>query len=85
MRWTDRFDRHAELVDRMAGTLGLDLTEEMLRGTLPPMDLRATVVACMGCKEAGACARWLDENAAGAEAAPSFCVNRERFQRLAGA
>ncbi|MCU0854298.1 MAG: DUF6455 family protein, partial [Rhodobacteraceae bacterium] len=30
----------------MAGTLGLDLTEEMLRGNLPPMDLRATVVAC---------------------------------------
>lgn len=83
MLWMDRFDKHASLVNRMAGTLGVDLAEEMLRGSLPPQDLRSTVLNCMGCKEAEACGAWLDANAAGAEAAPGFCRNRERLQALA--
>jgi hypothetical protein len=83
MRWMDRFDRHADLVDRMAGALGVDLTEEMLRGNLPPQDLRGLVLNCMGCREAKACEGWLAENAAGADVAPGYCRNRERLQALA--
>lgn len=84
MRWMDRFDRHAELVDRMAGTLGVDLTGEMLRGDLPPQDLRGIVLTCMGCREAEACEGWLAAHAAGSDVAPGYCRNRERLQTLAG-
>jgi hypothetical protein len=83
MRWMDRFDRHAELLDRMAGTLGVDLTEEMLQGHLPPEHLRGLVLSCMGCRDDGACEGWLAENAGGADAAPGFCRNRERLKALA--
>jgi hypothetical protein len=83
MRWTERFDMHAGLVTRMAGTLGVDLAEEAMRGELPPQDLRGLVMTCMGCREAGACGAWLEENAGGAAAAPGFCRNRERLQALA--
>lgn len=84
MRWMDRFDTHAELVNRMAGTLGVDLAEEMLRGNLPPQALRATVLNCMGCRETGACATWLDAHGEGSDVTPGYCRNKERLQGLAG-
>ena len=83
MIWMDRFDKHAELVNRMAGTLGVDLAEEMLRGDFPPQDLRATVLTCMGCREAGACESWLAAHPEGADATPDYCRNRERLEALA--
>ena len=83
MLWMDRFDKHAELVNRMADTLGVDLAEEMLRGNLPPQDLRATVLNCMGCREAGACETWLAAHPEGADATPGYCRNKERLEALA--
>jgi hypothetical protein len=83
MLWMDRFDKHAELVNRMAETLGVDLAEEMLRGNLPPQDLRATVLNCMGCREAGACENWLSDHPEGADATPGYCRNKERLEALA--
>lgn len=83
MSWTNRFDKHAGLVHRMAGTLGVDLAEEMLGGSLPPQEFRSAVLSCMGCKEAGACERWLAEHAAGSAVTPSYCRNRERLEALA--
>ena len=83
MQWMNRFDKHAELVNRMAETLGVDLAEEMLRGNLPPQDLRSTVLNCMSCREAGACEAWLAEHPEGADAAPGYCRNKERLTALA--
>ena len=79
----DRFDKHADRVNRMADTLGVELAEEMLRGNLPPQDLRATVLNCMGCREASACETWLSEHPEGADATPGYCRNKERLEALA--
>jgi hypothetical protein len=83
MLWMNRFDKHADLVGRMAETLGVDLGEQMMRGALPPTDMRAAVMACMGCKAAGDCVTWLDAHAEGSDIAPSYCRNKERLQALA--
>lgn len=83
MLWMIRFDKHADLVNRMAETLDVDLGEEMLRGNLPPQDLRSTVLNCMGCREAGACARWLEAHDGGSDVTPSYCRNKERLEALA--
>jgi hypothetical protein len=85
MTWMTRFDTHADLVNRMSGTLGVDLAEEMLRGRMPPEDLRTTVLTCMGCSAPGACARWLDAHASGSDVAPSYCRNKDRLEGLANA
>jgi hypothetical protein len=82
MLWMDRFDKHADLVGRMAETLGVDLGEQMMRGSLPPTDMRSAVMACMGCKEAGDCVTWLEAHAEGSDVAPSYCRNKERLQAL---
>lgn len=83
MTLMNRFDTHADLVNRMAETLGVDLGEQMLRGNLPPQDMRSTVVACMGCKQPGACADWLDAHPEGSDVTPSYCRNKERLEALA--
>ncbi len=85
MTWTTRFDTHAGLVNRMSQTLGVDLAEESLRGRMPPEDLRATVLSCMGCREPGSCAKWLDAHPEGSDVAPGFCRNKERLEGLANA
>jgi pyrroloquinoline quinone (PQQ) biosynthesis protein C len=83
MLWMTRYDKHADLVNRMAETLGVDLAEEMLKGNLPPQEIRSTVMACMGCGEPGACAEWLEAHPEGSEAAPHYCRNKDRFEALA--
>jgi pyrroloquinoline quinone (PQQ) biosynthesis protein C len=83
MLWMNRYDKHADLVNRMAETLGVDLAEEMLKGNLPPQDIRSTVMACMGCREPGACAEWLEAHPEGSDAAPSYCCNKDRLEALA--
>jgi hypothetical protein len=83
MLWMDRFDKHADLVGRMAETLGVDLGEQMMRGSLPPTEMRSAVMACIGCKEAGDCVTWLEAHAEGSDVTPSYCRNKERLQALA--
>ena len=80
----EKFDRHAELVDRMADTLGVDLTEAVQRGDLPPDDLRRSVFNCLGCKEVGACEHWLEENSAGSDVTPGYCRNDAMLRMLRG-
>lgn len=84
MSFTTRADAHGKLMRRMAGTLGLDLTEAVLAGDLPAPDLRGLLLNCMACRETGACTAFLDSHAdTGAEAAPGYCRNRATLDRLA--
>lgn len=70
-----RIDRHAELLDRMADTLGIDVAQEMIEGRLTPDGLDILVDRCMGCSDPEACQGWLDAKKDGADAAPIYCVN----------
>ena len=72
---------HEILVSRMAGTLGVDLDEAELRGQIAPEFRDEMVLACTGCADAGACDRWLGENAK-ADATPAFCRNVGVFDVL---
>lgn len=86
-------NRHAQLMNRMAQVLGVDLTETMARGLLSGEDWRGAVVRCTGCADPEGCLHWLSEQdapedhdgAATAEAAPEFCNNRLMMARLAEA
>ena len=75
--------RHAALVDRMAGALGLDLEEIALRGDLSVDEIGDAVLACTGCSQPGACEHWLEAHEAGAAQQPGYCRNAELFARLA--
>lgn len=73
--------RHADLVDRMAGTQGVDLEEKMMEGLLTPGNLADAVLACTGCANPGDCAHWLESHQDG-EPAPDYCRNVDLFADL---
>ena len=77
-----KFDRHAALVDKMADTVGVDLSEAVQRGNLAPEALLSTVYNCYGCAQGDACARWLAENSNGAPETPDYCRNGDLFATL---
>lgn len=74
--------RHADLVDRMATSQGVDLEESMMAGHLTPGDLGDAVLACTGCAAPEACEHWLAAHEGG-ESAPDYCRNSDLLADLA--
>ena len=81
MQGTTTLKRHADLVDRMANTQGVDLEERMMAGKVLPDDLSDAVLACTGCANPEACEHWLARNET-AEQTPDYCRNADLFGRL---
>lgn len=73
---------HANLVDRMAETLGLDLEETMMEGRMTIDQLSDAVLSCTGCTQPEACQHWLADQARPAPEPPEYCRNRDMFTRL---
>lgn len=74
--------RHADLVDRMAATLGLDLEEAVQSGQLRVDSLSDAVLACTGCSNPDGCDRWLEMQNGRAPEAPGLCRNVRLFEDL---
>ena len=77
----ERFTKHAKLVSNMADKVGVDLTEEMMRGKLESEDLRMMVHRCEGCTDPEACIHLL-EHGAPSEFPPSYCRNADTFAAM---
>lgn len=78
-----RLEHHAELMERMAETLGVDLTEELQTGRMTPDDVEETVLRCATCIEAGACQQFLELNHdQGTDEAPGYCRNKSLLEAL---
>ncbi|QBF30958.1 DUF6455 family protein [Thalassococcus sp. S3] len=80
----NRIKHHADLVDRMAGTLGVDLEEAVLRGRTDMDEVTDAVLACTGCSCPEACDVWLSEHREGADNPPGYCRNADLFSLLQG-
>ncbi|WP_317057124.1 DUF6455 family protein [Roseovarius rhodophyticola] len=74
---------HADLVDRMAETLGVDLEEKVLEGLLDPSTLSEAVLGCTGCADPEGCELWLQAHqGVGASSTPVMCRNASMFDTL---
>lgn len=73
--------QHAALVDRMAGTLGVDLEQKLMEGRMRLDAFGDAVLACTGCAHPDTCAHWLSRTAR-AESAPDYCRNGNFFASL---
>jgi len=82
MQSTSTLKRHADLVDRMANTLGVDLEEKMMAGQMRPGVLSDAVLACTGCANPEACGHWLAAQGAVVEQGPDYCRNGDLFTLL---
>ena len=79
-----KLDRHADLVNRMASTVGADLETALLRGQLGGQELRSAVLRCVGCEGGADCPDWLAAHETGATETPEYCRNRNLFAALRG-
>ncbi|MEX5727542.1 hypothetical protein Ga0609869_000895 [Rhodovulum iodosum] len=82
MSGQSKFDEHADLVQKMAEALGIDLTEAMMAGNWTPEDMQATVKRCLGCTDPAHCKGWLTDNAAGSEETPGYCRNKDLLEAM---
>lgn len=78
----EQLRRHADLVDRMATTRGIDLEEQALRGHVSIDEISDAVLSCTNCNNPEHCSQWLDANDS-APATPEYCRNAELFAALA--
>ena len=74
--------RHAELMERMANALGLDLDEKIMEGQLDIETLDDAVLRCTGCTDPDGCDHWLNAQQGIAPAAPGTCRNMTLFEML---
>lgn len=76
-------NHHAALVNRMAETLGIDMTKALHDERLSAEEWRDTVLRCTGCSAPETCQDWLaDHHEAGAEATPDYCRNTALMEAL---
>lgn len=78
-----RLEKHAELVERMADTLRVDLAEELQTGRMTPEDMDETVLRCATCIDVGECQNFLAAHRdTGADTAPGFCRNKSQLEKM---
>lgn len=77
-----KIDRHAELMNRMAETVGTDLGDAVIRGEMSGEQYRSALLACTRCAHPAECEHFLVSHADGAAAAPDFCRNATLMDRL---
>ncbi len=73
--------RHADLVDRMATTLGVDLQEVAIEGALQFDEISDAVLRCTECPNPGHCNAFLAQNPT-ASNTPEYCRNHALLNRL---
>lgn len=77
--------RHADLLDRTATRLGLDLEELSLSGAISIDEISDAVLRCVGCTNPEDCAHWLERDEGKVVAPPVYCRNGELMARLKSA
>lgn len=76
-------EARADLMQRMADTVDVDLGDAVASGRISGADLRAATLRCYYCTAAETCSAWMSAGAPGAEdGAPRYCENRLLFDRL---
>ena len=82
MKLFETLTTHADLMHRMADTVGADLGDAVLRGDLSGQELRSAVMQCAHCAAGEECPGWLDAHAEGVSEVPGFCENKPMMDRL---
>ena len=82
MRDSTTLRRHADLVDRMATALGLDLEQKVMEGKVLSETIGDAVLRCAGCTGPENCEHWLAVQHGTADAPPGMCRNTDLFDLL---
>ena len=75
-------EAHARLARGMVRRTGVDLGDRVVDGRVTEAALGSILDRCCQCPYPGSCQAWQQDNAGGAETAPSYCLNRDLFLDL---
>ena len=76
-------NHHAGLVNRMAETVGVDLSHSLAAGHLSGEDWHGMFMRCTQCADPVACQGWLaTHQGETVVAAPAWCRNEAQMRRL---
>lgn len=73
---------HYWLAQRMAKTTETDLVSAVEQAGLSQAEWALMIETCRGCDWAKGCQKWLAGTSSAVAAAPSQCVNQEKFSAL---
>lgn len=82
MHSQEKLKHHADLVDRMATSMGVDLEEQLFHGKMSPSDLPDAVLRCAACSDPVHCNAWLNRRETRADATPGYCRNADLMATL---
>lgn len=78
----ETFERHSELVQCMAETIGVDLTEKIMRDPEALASFSKMVTRCSNCALVEACEVWLSEYKGPVSETPGYCLNKSTLEKL---
>lgn len=78
----ETYERHSELLQSMADTIGVDLGKAMLRHDMQNFPYRDLVFRCSRCSEVEACEAWLSDYKGAVSETPAYCRNKAILERL---
>lgn len=81
MNNVQRFEKHERLMRQTADANGVDLDLAAQQGNFSQDEYWASVLACTGCSDPGACEKQLRDGRSGI---PAFCRNGDTMRRLSG-
>ncbi len=82
MNAPDKYKKHADLFDRTATRLGIDLEELAMTGALSIDEISDAVLRCTACSNPADCQHWLNRDEGLAAAPPVYCRNHELMDEL---
>ncbi len=82
MQSQEKLKHHADLVDRMATAIGVDLEDLLFRGQMSPSDVPDAVLRCAACSDPVHCNAWLNRRDTLADATPGYCRNADLMATL---
>ncbi len=75
-------NHRADVMTKMAQTLGVDFSEKIVANERVAAQYKDAVLRCSMCKHEGDCTGWMAENQ-NADHTPSYCSNKALLERLA--
>ncbi|SEP86254.1 DUF6455 family protein [Thalassovita taeanensis] len=77
----EKFARQADVMQRMADTVGVDFVEKVQADERVAYRYREAVMRCGHCGQAAACTSWMDAHPTAAET-PDYCRNKDLLASL---
>ncbi|CUH66076.1 hypothetical protein TG4357_02221 [Thalassovita gelatinovora] len=76
-----KISHHADVMDRMAETMGADFASRIQADPAVAYQYRSAVMRCSSCKHDAECSVWMDHHSSASQT-PRYCRNKDLLEAL---